>query len=132
MDFSVFKILFYAVPIFVVVMFVFTLVLFLSPKLRGKIMARQIKATKHMLDFSKEDLESMAEEGIDIKKNILDRNEDKLREMSIREANISKESTEIKARAIKDGLTKDKMFCKYCGNSIDEDSKFCKHCGKKL
>ncbi len=24
------------------------------------------------------------------------------------------------------------MYCKYCGNQIDDNSKFCKFCGKKL
>ncbi|MBO7561332.1 MAG: zinc ribbon domain-containing protein [Bacteroidales bacterium] len=24
------------------------------------------------------------------------------------------------------------MFCKYCGNKIDDDSVFCQHCGKRL
>ena len=132
MDFSVFKILFYAVPIFVVCVFIFTLIMFLSPKLRGKIMARQIKATRHMIDYSKDDIEELANQGINIKNEILNKNEDKLKEMSTKEANISKDNIKIKARAIKDGLTKDEIYCKYCGNSIDEDSKFCKYCGKKL
>lgn len=132
MDFSVFKILFYAVPIFVVCVFIFTLIMFLSPKLRGKIMARQIKATRHMIDYSKDDIEELANQGINIKNEILNKNEDKLKEMSTKEANISKDNIKIKVRAIKDGLTKDEIYCKYCGNSIDEDSKFCKYCGKKL
>ena len=24
------------------------------------------------------------------------------------------------------------MYCKYCGNSIDNDSLFCSHCGRKI
>ena len=129
---GVVNVLFYVVPILVAGIFIFTFACILSPKLRGKLMARQIRATKHMIEYSKEDLESLANKGIDIKSNILNKNEDKLKEMSTKEANISKENIEIKARAIKDGLTKDKMYCKYCGESIDEDSKFCKNCGKKL
>ena len=37
------------------------------------------------------------------------------------------------ASGIKDGLTGEnsEMYCKYCGNLIDEDSEFCKYCGKK-
>lgn len=37
------------------------------------------------------------------------------------------------ASGIKDGLTgkNSEMYCKYCGNIIDEDSDFCKYCGKK-
>ena len=92
------NVLFYIVPIFIVCIFVATFAMILSPKLRGKMMARQIKATRHMIDYSKDDLEHLAEKGIDIKSDVLNRNEDKLREMSTKEANISKENIEIKAR----------------------------------
>ena len=69
--------------------------------------------------------------GVNIRKNILDENEDTLRDLTIREANIDKEGIKIKTRAIKDGLSKDNMYCKHCGETIDEDSKFCKKCGKE-
>ena len=131
MNFSIIKIMAIAVPVFAVCVFIFSLVMFLSPKLRGKIMARQIKATKHMMSYSKEDLEDLANMGIDIKKNIIDENETTLKEISKKEADIQKEGIEIKTRAIKDGFTKDKIYCKHCGESIDEDSKFCKKCGKE-
>ena len=32
-----------------------------------------------------------------------------------------------------EGINEEKqVYCKYCGNEIDEDSEFCKYCGKKL
>lgn len=64
-------------------------------------------------------------------KDIISSNEDDLREISTKTANISKDGIEITARAIKDGLIKEKNFCKHCGVSIDSDSKFCNNCGKE-
>lgn len=49
------EILFYIVPILIGITFIMTIALMVSPKLRGKLMSRQIKATKHMMDYSKED-----------------------------------------------------------------------------
>ena len=119
-----FDILFIVVPIFVVSIFIFVFAMILSPKLRGRMMSRQIKATKYMLDESKNDLTDMIETGGDIfvnaSKNILDEHEANLKNIVTKSADVTK-----------DGITKDKVFCKHCGNSIDDDSKFCKHCGKE-
>lgn len=103
------RILFIIVPIFIAAGFIFTFAMIFSPKLRGKMMSKQIKAAKYMLDETEEDL----------------------KDMSTRGANISKEGIEITTRAIKDGLTKERKYCKYCGEAIDEDSKYCKKCGER-
>lgn len=130
-----FELMFTIVPIMVICIFIFTFAMVLSPKLRGKFMSRQLKATKYMFDESKEDLAEIAtiagNVSINSRKNILDANEDTLRDITTRSANINKEGIEITARAIKDGLTGTTIFCKHCGKSIDEDSKFCKFCGKE-
>ena len=63
---------------------------------------------------------------------VLDANEDVMRDMATREANINKEAVETTARAIRDGFVGDSIYCKYCGSKIDEDSKFCKKCGKEM
>ena len=130
-----FDILFFIVPVFIGCIFIFVFVMTLSPKLRGKMMSKQIKATKYMLDESKNDLTDMIETGGDIfvnaSKNILDEHEDNLTEIVTKGANITKEGIETTVRAIKDGITKDKCFCKHCKTSIDSDSKFCKKCGKE-
>ena len=63
--------------------------------------------------------------------SILDRNEETLKDIATRSANIAKEGVETTAGAIRNGLTEDTMFCKYCGQSIDEDSKYCQYCGKE-
>lgn len=105
-----FDLLFIIVPVFIVVIFIIVIAQMVSPKFRGKLMSRQIKATKYMMDESKDDI-----------KNI-----------STNMADATKDSIEITTRAIKDGITKDDgIYCKYCGSLIDGDSKFCKNCGKE-
>lgn len=129
------EILFYIVPILIGITFVMTIALMVSPKLRGKLMSRQIKATKHMMDYSKEDLKDIlstsADIGINVEKEILDNNEETMMENATRKANINKKGIEITANAIKEGLNGSKIYCKHCGKLIDEDSKFCKSCGKE-
>ena len=129
------EILFYIVPILIGITFIMTIALMVSPKLRGKLMSRQIKATKHMMDYSKEDLKDIlstsADIGINAEKEILDNNEETMRENATRKANINKKGIEITANAIKEGLNGSKIYCKHCGKLIDEDSKFCKSCGKE-
>lgn len=133
-------IIFYIVPILIAITFIFTIALIFSPKLRGKMMSKQIKATKHMLDYTKDDLQDLmttsATMGIDTEKTILDKNEDTLRNNVIRKANINKEGIEITTKAIKDGLSsgsdnKNTEYCIECGKKIPTDAKFCLYCGKE-
>ena len=74
------EILFYIVPILIGITFVLMIALMISPKLRGKLMSSQIKAAKHMMDYSKEDLKDIlstsADIGINAEKEILDNNEE--------------------------------------------------------
>lgn len=135
------NILFYIVPIFIGLVAIFIFATILSPKLRGKILSSQIRATKHMLDYSKEDLQDLmtttASMGIDTEKTILDKNEDTMRSNATRKANINKDSIEITTKAIKDGLTNSNVsnqntkYCKECGKKIPSDAKFCAYCGEK-
>ena len=105
-----FHLIFTIVPIFIIVIFIFVLAQIISPKLRGKMMSRQIKATKYMMDESKYDIE-------DISTNM---------------AQATKEGIEITTHAVKKGWTQEEsIYCKYCGHPIDADSLFCKYCGKK-
>lgn len=134
-------ILFYIVPIFIGLVAIFIFATILSPKFRGKILSSQIRATKHMLDYSKEDLQDLmtttASMGIDAEKAILDKNEDTMRNNATRKANINKDSIEITTKAIKDGLTNSNVsnqntkYCKECGKKIPSDAKFCAYCGEK-
>lgn len=129
------EILFYIVPILIGITFVLMIALMISPKLRGKIMSSQIKATKHMMDYSKEDLKDIlstsADIGINAEKEILDNNEETMEDNVTRKAIINKKGIEITTNAIKEGLTRSKIYCKHCGKLIDDDSKFCKSCGKE-
>lgn len=133
---GMFNIMFIIVPIFIGIVFIFTFAMIFSTKFRGKMMSRQIKATKYMMDNAKSDLESIGTEmgnvSVNIRKNVLDANEDVMRDMATREANINKEAVETTARAIRDGFVGDSVYCKHCGSKIDSDSKFCKKCGKEL
>lgn len=130
-----FNIIFVFSSIFICVVFVFTFLMIFSPKLRAKMMGKQIKATKYMMDENKENLTDITTTAGNIfvqsGENILDENEDTLKDMATRTANISKDGIEITARAIRKGITEDELYCKHCGEVIDADSKFCKKCGKQ-
>jgi len=104
-----FDAMFVIVPIFIGLVFVFMIAMIVSPKLIGKIMSSQIKATKYMMDESKEDFKSISD-------NM---------------AYATKDGIKTTARAIKEGFTEESVYCKHCGSEIDNDSKFCKKCGKE-
>ena len=99
----------YIIFISVLVMQIFVLVIFFTPKLRAKFMSHQLKASKYMME----------------------QNEELLKELSTKSANLSKEGIKIKAGAVKEGFSVDSIYCKHCGFAIDSDSKFCKACGKR-
>ena len=104
-------IVFAIVVILVVAIFVFTFLVMFSPKIRGKMMSKHVKATKYMMDESKNDINSISTDM----------------------AEATSSGIEITTRAIKKGLTENQsIFCKYCGAKIDKDSKFCSKCGKEL
>ena len=111
MDTSIFYIIFAIMGVLFVAVFSFAIIFIVSPKARGKMASKQVKATKYMIDESKEDIKSISKD--------------------MAEANA--EGVEITAHAIKKGLTGDEsIFCKFCGAKIDKDSKFCNKCGKEL
>lgn len=129
-----FNIMFIFSIIVFILIFSFVIMTFVSPKFRGKMMSRQIKSLKYMTDYSKDDLESamtnLGEVSVNTKSSILNNNEDKLKDIADKTANINKDAITTTVSAIKKGI-KDNIYCKYCGKEIDIDSKFCKHCGKE-
>ena len=105
----IFNIMFTIVPILVFGGFIFTFAMAFSPKLRSKVMSRQLKAHKY----------------------ILDENEDILRELNKRGANIEREGIKIRTSAIKEGFSQDTCYCSNCGKLIEANSNFCRYCGKE-
>ena len=97
-----------------IALFIFLLVMVFSPKLQGKLMSRQFKAVKHMVDESKGDLESISTTMADVTKKGI------------------KTRTKAVTEGIKEGFSEEEtMYCKHCGETIDADSAFCKKCGKE-
>ena len=97
--------------IITIVVFIFVFILMFNPKIRGKFMSKQIKATKYMMDDSKDTLKNLTNDMTD----------------------ITKDSVEATARAVKKGLTEeDGVACPHCGKKIDKDSKYCKYCGARI
>ena len=77
-----FELIFAIFPFLWLGIFIFVILSIFSPKFRGKLMSHQVKAVKHMTDYSKEDLEDIADA----------------------EAYILADSIKTKAKAIKDVL----------------------------
>ena len=69
--------------------------------------------------------------GVKTTKGIMDENEDDLRHISSKGADIASDGITKTVRAIKKGMNDDTVYCKHCGTSIDSDSTFCKKCGKE-
>ena len=130
------EILFFIVPIFIGCMFIFTFGMIFSPKLRSKFMGHQLKMQKRMLEDNKDVIQDLGkltgEIGVKTTKGIMDENEDDLRHISSKGADIASDGITKTVRAIKKGMSDaGDVYCKHCGESIDSDSTFCKACGKK-
>lgn len=104
-----FNILFFIVPVFVVLIFIFSFLLIFSPKVRAKLIKRQLKAAEYIIDENEETLKKINKKGADIRK----------------------EGIKITTTAIKEALLDDMIYCKYCGESINSDSIYCRKCGEK-
>lgn len=82
----------------------------LNPNIQGKMLSKQVKSLRNMMDESKDTLKSLADDMAD----------------------INADSIEASARAVKKGLTSDGVICSHCGKKIDKDSKYCKYCGDRI
>ena len=64
--------------------------------------------------------------------NIINDNEEILKNTANKTANINKDAVKVMAQSIKEGFSDNNdVYCKHCGGLIDYDSKFCKSCGKE-
>ena len=129
------KIMFVIIPIFAFLMFVFVFAMMLSLKLRGRVMSSQIKSMRHMTDMSKEDMQQILSTMGDVtaksQNDVINNNEEILRDSANRYANINKNAVKTTFSGIGEGMYEEStIFCKHCGESIDEDSTFCKRCGR--
>ena len=82
----------------------------LNPNIQGKMLSKQVKSLRNMMDESKDTLKSLADDMAD----------------------INADSIEATAKAVKKGLTSDDVICAHCGKKIDKDSKYCKYCGDRI
>lgn len=129
--------IFLGISVFIAIgMFVFVICMMFVPGLRSKFMGHQLKMQKRMLEDNKEVMQDIGkitgEIGVKTAKGVLDENEEDIRHVVGKTADISKDAITTTTRAIKKGLTEEEsVYCKHCGESIDSDSTFCKSCGKK-
>lgn len=106
MNNTIFNIMFTIVPILVVAIFIFTFIMIFSPKARGKMLSKQVKALNIMLENSKDELAALSKTATNLQKEILEQNEEDLKDIATTKANINKEAIEVTAEAIKKGLSK--------------------------
>ena len=123
------NILFIIVPIIIGVIFIVTICMIFSPKLRSKLMGSQLKSLKYMTEQNKDTLAdigtTMGNVAVNVNKNILDQNEDTLTDIASKEADIESIRVEKYAKAIKKGFTDDTT-------TNDDTMKYCIKCGKKF
>lgn len=133
---NTFSIMFTIVSIFIGIVFILVIAMIISPKLRAKLMHRQVKSLKYMTEYSKKDLEdikyNLEDAMINADNRMYEENYDKIKNVNTKKAETISDSIKIKTNAIKEGLSSSKEYCKYCGEIIDNDSVFCKKCGKQV
>ena len=128
--------MFVLVPILMVGMVAFMICMMFVPGFRSKFFGHQLKMQKRVMEDNKEIMTDIGkisgEIGVKTAKGIIDENEDDIRHVVGKTADMSKDAITTTTRAIKKGLTEEEsVYCKHCGESIDSDSTFCKACGKK-
>ena len=134
---GLFEAMFVIVPAIIAIGFIFVILQIVSPRFRGRMMSRQIRSVRHMMDYAKDDLEDIgvtaSEVGINVKERVLDGNEDRMRDIASRTAHVTEDAIRTTVGAVADGIrgNRPQVYCKHCGSPIDSDSRFCKHCGQE-
>ena len=104
------EILFWILFVFAFIIIIGGFITMLNPNIQGKMLSKQVKSLRNMMDESKDTLKSLADDMTD----------------------INADSIEATAKAVKKGLTSDDVICSHCGKKIDKDSKYCKYCGDRI
>ena len=88
-----------------------------------------------IIGISKFSMKDELKRQMKIMNDFVEENEEDLKKLSNKQAEINSGAVETTASAIKKGFTDSKktdiMFCRYCGEKIESDSKFCRYCGKE-
>ena len=120
--------------VFFLCVFGFLIAMIFSPKLRGKMMSKQVKATRYMVQESKDDMatigKDMTDVGAEVADHAVDEHADTIKKVSDTMAQATRDAVRTTVSAVREGWYKETVYCKYCGTSIDSDSKYCKKCGK--
>ena len=105
------EILFWLFFILAFLIIIFGFITAFNPRIQGKLLSKQVKSLRYMMDDSKDTLKNLTDDMTD----------------------ITKDSVETTARAVKKGFTtEESITCPYCQAKIDNDSKYCKHCGNRI
>lgn len=104
------EILFWILFVLAFIIIIGGFITMLNPNIQGKMLSKQVKSLRNMMDESKDTLKSLADDMTD----------------------INADSIEATAKAVKKGLTSDDVICAHCGKKIDKDSKYCKYCGNRI
>ena len=95
-----------------------------------------IKTSKYIQESNRDDLTDIMSIGfgigIDATSTAINENEDDLRNIADKSADIMSGPMTTMSRSIARGIkegARDTKFCKHCGSEIDRDSKFCSECG---
>ena len=107
--------IFLGISVFIAIgMFVFVLGMMFVPGLRSKFMGHQLKMQKRMLEDNKEVMQDIGkitgEIGVKTAKGVLDENEEDIRHVVGKTADISKDAITTTTRAIKKVLLKKNLF----------------------
>ncbi len=130
---TVFFIAYGLTGLFILCVFGFLIAMIFSPKLRGKMMSKQVKATRYMVQESKDDMatigKDMTDVGAEVADHVVDEHADTIKNVADTLSTATQGAVKTTVSAVREGLQKDTAYCKHCGAVIDRDSKFCKECG---
>ena len=82
--------------------------MFFSPKMRGKMMGKQMKAAEYMLDAAGDTMSNIAAKNAKIQRDAMEKSKDDLTAINTMRAETEKEAIKTKAGAVREGLLREK------------------------